>query len=60
MTIYERLDRILATYRMNEDACITAGLISSAKIIGAAAMSLELFIDSMPVEIAEMYAGENE
>ena len=60
MTIYERLDRILATYRMNEDVCITVGLFSSAKIIGAAAMRLEFFIDSMPVDIAEMYAGENE
>jgi len=60
MTIYERLNKILATYRANQNACKSAGLVSAEKIIGASIASLESFIGDMPVDIAEMYAGENE
>lgn len=60
MTIYERLAKIRDTYKLNADACFIEGLKASHQIISAQAEILTDYINDMPVEIANMYAGENE
>lgn len=60
MTIYERLYKIYGTYINNAIACAESGLESSSNIISAQADILYEFIGNMPIEIADMYAGENE
>ena len=60
MTIYERLAKIRDTYKTNAMACSMEGLCAAHQIIKAQAEILTDYINDMPVEIANMYAGENE
>lgn len=60
MTLYERLDRIKQTYINNATACYENGMISAYNILLNDANILGEFIESMPIGIADMYAGENE
>jgi hypothetical protein len=60
MTIYERLEKIRNTYLANAIACKDAGLNSSHEIIMNDVYRLDDFIADMPIDIADMYAGENE
>lgn len=59
MTIYERLIRIRDTYMNNAIACHDAGLNSAHLIIMDNVHRLDDFIADMPIDIADMYAGEN-